>query len=357
MTRPIVRIGFAAPFTGDQSIVGVPMRQCAELAAALANERGDLPFDVEVRGEDDFATPDGARAAAARFIADASVLAVVGHKNSGPSAAAAPLYAAARMTQITPSSTNSALSARGHATFFRMCAHDAIQGRTAARYAVRVRGAHRIAVLHDRTDYGRPLAEAVAAALGEEGAEVALFEGVAEGAGTFPETVARIRALAPDLVYFGLTEIEASIFARELRDAGVTALLFGTDGSPESKFLPLAGPAAEGSLHTYAGAPPSRAPAMRAFIEAFESRYEAVPVYGPEVFDAANQIIAAAAAAPARTRAAVLAGVATMAEFSGASGRVRFDENGDRVDPPISIWTVEHNAMKLLGRADDLIPG
>lgn len=351
-----VKIAFAAPLTGDQSIVGVPMRRCVELAIAQVNETGEASFLYVLQAEDDRADPDMARETARRLVADSTVVGVVGHKNSGPSAAAAPIYDDAGLVQITPSSTNPTLSRRGYRTFFRLCAHDEVQGAVAARYAVRVLGAERVVVIHDTTAYGEPLADVVRDTLTEEGAEVVLFEGVVEGAGTYPETVKRVQSLSPDLVYFALTEIESSILARELRVAGVEATLFGTDGSRESKFLPLAGDAAEGAYQTYAGVDPESAPAAQAFVEAYEARYGPVPVYGVEVYDAARLLIDAASRAGSLDREKILRAVADTSKFAGASGTISFDANGDRRDPQVSIWQVRGGEMQLVGLARDLIP-
>lgn len=354
--KPEATIGFAAPLSGDQAIVGRPMSWCAALAVEQANARGDLPFHLTLLVEDDRADPTVAEAVARRFVDNPTVIGVVGHKNSGPSAAAAPIYAAAGLAQITPSSTNSQLSRQGYPTFFRLCAHDAIQGVVAARYAIRALKARRIAVIHDRTDYGAPLAEVVAATIRQEGAEVALFEGIVEGAGDFRDTVARIREQAPDLVYFALTEIEASILARQLQEAGVEVTLFGTDGSKESAFLPLAGAAAEGAYQTYAGVDPESTPSAQPFIREFEARYGQVPVYGVEVYDAACLLIEALARVADLDRQSIVQAVATTKNFEGASGRISFAPNGDRLDPQVSIWRVERGEIRLLGLARDLIP-
>lgn len=332
------------------------MRQCAELALRQANERGNLPFSLSLRAEDDRADPAQAEIVARRFVADPAVMGVVGHKNSGPSAAAAPIYYAAGLTQSVPSSTNPQLSRQGYRTFFRLCAHDAVQGQVAAEYAVRVLGVKRVAVVHDRTDYGQPLAEVVRATVRQEGAEVVLFEGIAEGQTDFSPTVGRIRELSPDLVYFALTEIESSILARQLRAAGVGALLFGTDGSRESQFLPLAGEAAEGVYQTYAGVDPESTPAAQAFVRAFQVKYGPVPVYGLEVYDATNLLIAALIQAGQPDRKSVLEAVASTTDFTGVTGPIQFESNGDRRNPQVSLWRVEQGQMRLLGLAGDLIP-
>jgi branched-chain amino acid transport system substrate-binding protein len=356
-SNPYVKIGFAAPFTGDQAIVGVPMRQCAELAISQANERDDLPFQLLLQAEDDRADPAQAEIVARRFVADPAVIGIVGHKNSGPSGAAAPIYHAAGLAQIAPSSTNPQLSQQGYRTFFRLCAHDGVQGRVAAQYVVRVLGAQRVAVIHDQTDYGQPLAEVVRAAAQQEKAEVVLFEPISEGQTDFSPTVARLRELSPDLVYFALTEIESSILARQLRAAGVEARLFGTDGSRESQFLPLAGEAAEGVYQTYAGVDPESAPVAQNFVQEFQTRYGPVPVYGLEVYDATNLLIAAVMQAGQAERARVVEAVAGMRDFAGVTGPIQFEANGDRQDPQVSLWQVEQGQMHLLGLARDLIPG
>lgn len=354
--KSIAKIAFVAPLTGDQAIVGLPMSHCAELAVSQANERDDLPFRLVFQPEDDRADPVQAQAVARRLVADPAVMGLVGHKNSGPSAAGAPIYSAAGLVQIAPSSTNPQLSQQGYRTFFRLCAHDSVQGRVAAQYAVRVLGARRVAVIHDQTDYGRPLAEVVQTTISQEGAEVVLFEGISEGQTDFSETVSRLGQLAPDLIYFALTEIESSILARQLRAAGVQAALFGTDGSRESQFLPLAGEDAEGVYQTYAGVDPDSTPAAQSFVSAFQTRYGPVPVYGLEVYDATNLLITALARAGRLDRERVWQEVAGIRDFVGVTGPVQFEANGDRHDPQVSLWRVEGGQMRLLGLAGNLIP-
>ncbi len=352
--RVEVKIAFAAPLSGDQAIVGGPMACCAELAIARANAEARLPFELVLRAEDDRADPGAAEAVARRLVEDPAVIGLVGHKNSGPSASAAPIYHAAGLIQISPSSTNPALSQRGYATFFRMCAHDGIQGAVAARYAVRVLGARYLAVIHDHTDYGLPLAQAFQAAAETEGAEVALVEGIRAGAQDFAETVTRISRQSLDLVYFALTEIESSLLAGQLRRAGIGAVLFGTDGGPDSKFVALAGEAAEGTYHTYAGTVLGETPAAQAFVREFTARYGAVPVYGGEVYDAANLIIEALSQTGRPERAALAARVVASV-VEGVTGAIRFAPNGDRVEPQVSIWKVDGGTPRLLGPGRDLV--
>lgn len=350
------KIGFAAPLTGDQAIAGIPMRQCAELAVNQANERNDLPFYLSLQAEDDQADPRTAEVIARRFVADPAVIGVIGHKNSGPSAAAGTIYNSVGLVQITPSSTNPQLSRQGYKTFFRLCAHDALQGKVAAQYATHVLQAKRIAIVHDQTGYGQPLAEVVRESVHHQNAEVVLFEGVAVGQKDFNETVFQIKQADPDLIYLALTEIEGSILARQLRTAEVETVLFGVQGGRESKFLQLAGAAAKGSYHTYAGANVESRPGAQAFLQEFTARYGPVPGYGAEVYDAANLLISALKRATRLDRRAVLGEVANMRAFNGVTGQIVFDVNGDRQNAEVTIWREEGAQMRLQGTANRLIP-
>ncbi len=339
----VLRIGFAAPLSGDQALVGVPMARCAELALEHARRAGWLGIPVALEPVDDRADPATAAAAARAFAADPAVVGVVGHKNSGPSAAAAPVYHAAGLAQLTPSSTRPDLSRRGYRTFFRLCAHDGVQGAAAARAAVRRLGARRLAVVHDGTGYGRPLARAFAAAARAQGAVVLGTVRLSPGAGSHPRAAERLGRLRPELVFFALTEIDSAALTRDLRAAGVRALLLGTDGGPDSRYPALAGAAGEGVYHTYAGSVLAGEPAW-AFARACRERFGEPPPYGAEVYDAASVLLAAVAAAGGGGRAAVLQAVAGT-DRVGLTGRIRFDRRGERVSPQVTLWQVHRGAM------------
>lgn len=343
----VLKIGFAAPLSGDQAIVGLPMARCAELAVARANAAGVFDVPVVLEAADDCADPAIAVTVARAFGSDPAVAGVVGHKNSSPSAAAAPIYDAAGVAMLTPSSTNPALSRQGYRTFFRLCAHDAVQAAVAARYAVQVLQTRRLAVVHDQTDYGQPLAEAFAAAADRQGAAVVGMEGIEIGGREFPDAVRRLQATAPDLVFFALTEIESAALTRQLRATGVQSVLLGTDGGPDSRYPMLAGAAGEGTYHTYAGAILDGA-AGAEFAGAFTGRYGPLPPYGGEVYDAATVLLHALRATGRRDREAVLAAVART-DLAGVTGRVRFDPTGDRLDPQVTIWRVERGMMRPVG--------
>jgi branched-chain amino acid transport system substrate-binding protein len=332
------RIGFAAPLTGPQSIVGLPMLRVVEIAVEDANRRG---VEVEIKAVDDDADERTAARVAKTLAADPDVIAVVGHKNSGPSKAGAPVYAEAGLAQVTQCSTDNALSRSGWKTFFRLCADNERQADVAAGFVhARMPDAHAVAV-HDGTDYGRPLVHAFAQRLEALTKRTVPIYSMAVGQEDFTALAAKIRDA--DLVDIGATEIESSKLMIALRAAGSKAQVLSSEGGPDNPITQLAGPAGEGSIHTYAGADPSATSASRAVLERCRREIGETPSYMVECYDAVT-VIAEALRTGAATRAEVVDAIA-VTDIEGLAGRIRFAGTGDRIDAPVSLWTIHDGRM------------
>lgn len=333
-------IGFAAPLTTPQSIVGLPMLRTVEMAVADARERG---VDVEVKAVDDFEDEASAVEAGKELVADSRVIAVVGHKNSGPSKAAAPIYAEAGLAQVTQCSTDNALSRSGWRTFFRMCAANERQAEVAARFAHDARPRARVFAIHDGTDYGRPLVEAFARTLEMLGGSPVRILGMRVGQEEFGEIVDAIRDGQADIVDLGATEIESSKLMRALSAAGLRPLIISSEGGPDNPIVRLAGPAGEGSVHLYAGTDPGATTASRTLVDRCRQAIGETPSYVVECYDAVSVIVAALESG-ASNRAEVRDAIA-VTDIEGVGGRIRFDGSGDRIDAPVSLWTIHGGQM------------
>jgi branched-chain amino acid transport system substrate-binding protein len=334
------RIGFAAPLSTPQSIVGLPMLRTVELAAADVRERG---LDIEIRPVDDREDEQVAMAVARELVADPSVIAVVGHKNSGPSKAAAPVYAEAGLTQITQCSTDNSLSRSGWRTFFRLCADNERQASIAAEYShAKLPGARAFAV-HDGTDYGRPLVEAFARRYEALSGSPVTVLAMRVGQEDFGGIVRAIQEGDAQVVDLGATEIESSKLMRALHAAGARPLVMSSEGGPDNPIVGLAGEAGERSVHTYAGADPLGTAASEALVRRCRAMFGETPSYVVECYDAVA-VIAASLERGAASRAAMRVAVAAT-DMDGIAGRIRFDANGDRIDAPVSLWTIHGGRM------------
>ncbi len=353
-----VKLGNSVPLSGEEGRHGRAANQAVELAVMQSNGRGDLPFDIELVSLDDECTVEAGEAVARQFVDDPDVLGVVGPFNSTPTLGAGPVYHAAGLAHICPAASNPGLSGQGWRTFFRMVASDEVQGREAARCAVRVAGARRIAVLHDRTAFGQPLAEIVADEAQRQGAEIVLFEGIERGQRRFPDTVKRVQEAAPDLVYFGLIEAEGSAMAHELRAGGVKAPYMGADGLKPSRYLETPEVEVQGPYYTSASADVRGRAAAAAFRQAYNQRFPEsadYSIYTVEAYDAANVLIEALRRAGRTDRQAVLREVAATRGYQGATGVVSFSPQGDRLDAAIDFYVVKGGRLTFLGATSELV--
>ena len=331
-------VGYAAPLTSPQSMVGVPMLRTVEMAIGDARKKG---LDVEVVPVDDEADEAVAARVAAQLAADPSVIAVIGHKNSGPSGAGGPVYAAAGLAQLTQCSTDNALSRAGWATFFRLCADNERQAAVAAEFAHAGYPSARAVAVHDGTGYGRPLVLAFARRLEALSGRKVKVLAMHVGQEDFSTLVDQVGDA--DLIDVGATEIESSKLMKALRVAGSMAQVISSEGGPDNPVARLAGPAGEGSIHTYAGADPSATPASRRLVERCQAEMGETPSYVVECHDAVSVIVAALESG-ASSRAEVRDAIART-DIEGLTGRIRFDAHGDRIDAPVSLWRVAGGRM------------
>lgn len=316
------------------------MLRTVEMAAADARERG---LDVEIRPVDDREDEHVATDVARDLVADPSVIAVVGHKNSGPSRAAAPVYAEAGLAQITQCSTDNSLSRSGWRTFFRLCADNERQAAIAAEYAfVTVPGARTFAV-HDGTDYGRPLVEAFARRYEALSGSPVTVLAMRVGQEDFGDVVRAIERGGAQVVDLGATEIESSKLMKALHAAGLRPLVISSEGGPDNPIVGLAGEAGERSVHTYAGADPLATRASAELVRRCRATFGETPSYAVECYDAVA-VIAAALERGATGRAGVRDAIAAT-DMEGVAGRIRFDAHGERTDAPASLWTIRGGRM------------
>jgi branched-chain amino acid transport system substrate-binding protein len=201
----------------------------------------------------------------------------------------------------------------------------------------------RAVAVHDGTGYGRPLVEAFAARLNALSGRAVTVLAMHVGQENFAQLITSIKAVGAGIIDFGATEIESSKLMKALREAGVNALVISSEGGPDNPLARLAGPAGEGSIHTYAGADPLATPASRALVERCRAEFGETPSYMAECYDAVS-VIASALQQGAATRAEVRNAIAST-DLEGVGGRIRFDAHGERLDAPVSLWRVAGGRM------------
>jgi branched-chain amino acid transport system substrate-binding protein len=172
-----IKIGVAGPYTGDAAAYGDNIKAGVSLKAKEINDAGGIKGQkIELVWGDDLCAPKEAGTVGAKFAADKSMVAVVGHVCSSATLAAMPIYVRNSMPVISATSTNPTIGKVGKGWFFRNCYTDDFQGRFLAKYAMTVLGLKNVAVFHENNDYAIGLkdvfvAEAKKLGLGIAGVE------------------------------------------------------------------------------------------------------------------------------------------------------------------------------------------
>ena len=194
---------------------------------------------------------------------------MVGPSFSGETAASGPILEQGGLPFISPSATNPDLSQNGWTNFFRTVATDATQGPVAAKYIAENLGAQKVAVIDDSSEYGKGLADIVAASLEEAGAEVVFRQGVEAGQQDYSAIVGQVAQSGADAVFYGGYFSDAGLIRKQLVDNGAGDITFvSDDGAFDGGFIEVAGAeAAEGASVTFPGADPLSAP--QEFLDAY----------------------------------------------------------------------------------------
>lgn len=268
-----IKIAVAGPHTGSYAAFGEQMLKGAEKAAANLNAQGGvLGRTIEVIKVDDECKPMGAVNAANEIVTKYKADAVVGHFCSASTIPASKTYMSHNVLMITPASTNPKVTERNLPNVLRMCGRDDQQGDVAARFLSKTLESKIVAIIHDKTTYGRGLAEAMKLTLNKVAPHVkeAMFEGITRGDKDFNTLVTKIKAAKVDVVYFGGLHSEAGPLLKQMRQQGLKAHFVSGDGIVSNDFVTAAGGGrfVNGVFVTF-GQDPQKFPNTKGIVESF----------------------------------------------------------------------------------------
>ncbi len=337
-----IRIGHAGPLTGGIAHLGKDNENGARLAIEQANEAkiqiDGKPATFVLMGEDDQADPKVGTTVAQKLV-DAKVAGVVGHLNSGVSIPASDIYNKAGVPVISGSSTNPKLTEQGFKVQFRVVARDDQQGPAVANYLASTKKPKLVAVIDDATAYGEGLANEVEKSLKAANIKVLPREKGTDKTTDWKAILTKLKGRNPDAVFYGGMDATGGPMIKQARELAIKAVFSFGDGACTEEMNKLAGAAADGLLCSQAGIPPQAAD--KKFLDAYKQKFNVDPIiYAPFTYDAANLLIEAMKKANSADPAKYLPELA-KSDFAGATGRIAFDEKGDRKDAEITIFTMK----------------
>ncbi|GAB4341370.1 MAG: branched-chain amino acid ABC transporter substrate-binding protein [Candidatus Abyssubacteria bacterium] len=341
----IFKLGTVLPLTGPSASAGNEMNNAVLLAADEWNAAGKLGgYRVVVDSKDDASDPKQAVSSAHALVSDPKVVAVVAHLNSGCFLPSSKIFHDNGVVAMSGATTNPQITLQGFPEIFRICTTDLVQGSLTVPL-IKEMGFTRIAIIHDKTQYGQGLASVVRDESPGQGIEVVSFDGIDVGEKDFRALLTKIKDSHPELIYFGGMYDEAGLIVKQMRDLGMNQQFVSDDGAFGQDFIDAGGEATEGALVSMVGAPLTELKQAHEFMEKYEQRFGSkIQNYGPYAYDVANILLTAISRVIERTgvpdKAEVVKEVRKTDHY-GVIGHTSFDENGDTRNKVITFYRVE----------------
>jgi branched-chain amino acid transport system substrate-binding protein len=237
---------------------------------------------------------------------------------------------------ITPTATSPMLTDEGGASIFRVAGRDDQQGAVLGEYLAKQFAGKRVAFVHDKTAYGKGLAEATREAARSGGLEAILFEAYSAGEKDYTALVSRLKEAAIDVLFVGGYHGEAGLILRQMRDQGLEAPIIGGDTLVLDEYWAITGEAGEGTLFTFA--PDVRKnPKADSLVKQFRTRRIEPSGYHLYTYAAIEAWAQAAERAGSADSDAVIEAL-RKTPMETVIGTFRFNQNGDVDLPPYAIY-------------------
>lgn len=228
------RIGLIAPITGNIPTVGESTVNAAKLAVDQINEAGGLEvagekYKVVLLIEDSEDKAEIASSKALKLFNQKEVVALVGPQASRNAIPASIVAERAQIPMISPWSTNTETTLNKD-WVFRAAFIDPFQGGVLARFVRDQLEAKTSAVIFDVASvYNRDLANVFKSSFEGLGGEIVAFESYTSDSPDITQQLSHVKDSGVEVLFLPNYSLEVVDQARQARDAGINALLIGSD--------------------------------------------------------------------------------------------------------------------------------
>ncbi|WP_417782391.1 branched-chain amino acid ABC transporter substrate-binding protein [Terasakiella pusilla] len=330
-----IKIAVAGPFTGQLASFGEQLKRGAEMAVEHLNAKGGVNGEkVELIYGDDQCDPKQAVSVANNLV-NQGVQFVAGHFCSSSSIPASDVYNEEGIPMITPASTNPTLTEKGYDRVYRVCGRDDQQGSVAGAYVAKEYADANIAIIHDKTAYGKGLADEMKKGLNAAGKQEAMYEPITAGEKDYSALISKLKQNKVSVVYLGGYHPEGGLIVRQAKEQGLDMQLISGDALNSLEFGSIAGQAGDGTIFTF-GPEPRNFPEAQEAVNAFKATG-----YDPEGYTlytyATIQAWAQAATEAGSADVDAVASQLHKTRFKTVIGEFAFDAKGD-TDGRAYVW-------------------
>jgi branched-chain amino acid transport system substrate-binding protein len=228
-----------------------------------------------------------------------------------------------------------------------VCGRDDQQGGVAGKYLADHFADKNIAIVHDKTAYGKGLADEVKKALNAAGKQETMYEAITAGEKDYSALVSKLKQANIDVIFLGGYHTEAGLIVRQMRDQGMATILMGGDALITQEYWSITGPAGEGTLMTFSP-DPRKNPAAAEVVKRFKDKGiepEGYVLYTYAALQAWKQAVEKAKS----TASADVVKALNDTEFDTVIGKFKFNEKGDPNLPPYAVYRWSNGTYEEIG--------
>jgi branched-chain amino acid transport system substrate-binding protein len=340
----VVNLGGIFPMTGASATFGTSSKQGVAMAVEEFNTAGGatvggVPTTINYINEDDAGDPAVGASAAHKLIDNDKVIGIIGAVMSKVTLAVAPIAQAAGVPEISPTSTNEAVTLVGD-YIFRACFIDPFQGKVMANYAYNTLKVKTAAVLYDNgNDYPKGLAEAFKASFESLGGKIVAYEAFTDEATTidYKAQLTTIKAAKPEFLYLPNYYGGAALQLKQAREMGLNVPAGGGDGWDSPELVTIGGAAVEGGVFSNHFSKDDKSPKVQDFVAKYTTKYGAAPdALAALAYDAAGLFLDAFKTAKS-IKGSDIRDAMKNTTFSGIGGAYKFDANRNPIKAAVIL--------------------
>ncbi|RIE05869.1 ABC transporter substrate-binding protein [Candidatus Cryosericum terrychapinii] len=340
----VVNLGGIFPMTGASATFGTSSKQGVAMAVEEFNTAGGatvggVATTINYINEDDAGDPAVGASAAHKLIDQDKVIGIIGAVMSKVTLAVAPIAQDAGVPEISPTSTNEAVTLVGD-YIFRACFIDPFQGKVMANYAYNTLKVKTAAVLYDNgNDYPKGLAEAFKASFESLGGKIVAYEAFTDEATTidYKAQLTTIKAAKPEFLYLPNYYGGAALQLKQAREMGLNVPAGGGDGWDSPELVTIGGAAVEGGVFSNHFSKDDKSPKVQDFVAKYTTKYGAAPdALAALAYDAAGLFLDAFKTCGS-IKGSDIRDAMKNTTFSGIGGAYKFDANRNPIKAAVIL--------------------
>lgn len=328
--KPTYKVAYIGPITGPNTSVGVGTMNSISLALKQADQKGDLPFHLQLIAETDDSNPAVGVAAVQKVCADKSVVAASAHWNSPVALATGPYFQQCGLLNLIAGAAANQITKQGWTAVGRVNTPFEYALPKLAEAITKQLGITKVAIIHSLDDYGNDIANEFTKEFEKAGGSIVSRDGYNVGDRDFTSIITKIRAARPQAVLHGGVSTEAALIVRQMRQLGMRQPYLGQSGFQTVAYVEAAGQAGDGTLVASLIPFPEELPGGKQFLADYAAAGFRDPpdVYGPFGY-AAGQTIVELLKRFGPGRKALVDNFRGAKDIPTVLGIMHFDQNGE----------------------------